>query len=152
MDGNGAKTDCQPSSHESQGRADGAKRRSVEFPLTLWGDGASRSHIMFGDISAWFHQSLAGLNLDPVRPAFEHIVIRPRPVRDLKWVKADGDRGNEENGRVGNPVLRRPSLSAVYSIRSAPQSATASWGIEQNRFTLSTRAFLLTPPPSSRMS
>ncbi|MDO4587279.1 MAG: family 78 glycoside hydrolase catalytic domain [Planctomycetia bacterium] len=28
-----------------------------------WGNGSSRNHIMFGDISAWFYQSLAGIKL-----------------------------------------------------------------------------------------
>lgn len=54
-----------------------------------WGDGASRNHIMFGDISAWFYQDLAGIRIDPEQPAFKHIVIRPRPVGDLTWVKGE---------------------------------------------------------------
>jgi len=53
-----------------------------------WRDGASRNHIMFGDISGWFHQYLAGLNSDPREPGFRRIVIRPRPVGDLTWAKA----------------------------------------------------------------
>ena len=45
---------------------------------------------MFGDISAWFYQTLAGINTDPVqRPAFKRTFIRPRPVGDLKWVAAE---------------------------------------------------------------
>ena len=46
------------------------------------------NHIMFGDISAWFYEALAGINPDPAKPGFKHIIIRPRPVGDLKWVKA----------------------------------------------------------------
>jgi len=46
---------------------------------------------MFGDISAWFYQALAGINLDPLSPAFKHIIIRPQPVGDLTWVKAEHD-------------------------------------------------------------
>ena len=53
-----------------------------------WGDGSSRNHIMFGDISAWFYQTLAGLNLDPEVPAFKRFIVRPRPVGDLRWVRA----------------------------------------------------------------
>ncbi|MEI8374560.1 MAG: glycoside hydrolase family 78 protein [Planctomycetota bacterium] len=53
-----------------------------------WHDGDSRNHVMFGDISAWFYKALAGINLDPDQPAFKHIIIRPRPTGDLKWVKA----------------------------------------------------------------
>jgi alpha-L-rhamnosidase len=53
-----------------------------------WQDGYSRNHIMFGDISAWFYQALAGINIDPEQPAFKHFFIRPQPVGDLKWVRA----------------------------------------------------------------
>ena len=53
-----------------------------------WDEGSSRNHIMFGDISAWFYQTLAGLNADPKQPAFKHIILRPEPVGDVTWVKA----------------------------------------------------------------
>lgn len=53
-----------------------------------WQDGYSRNHVMFGDISAWFYQTLAGLQIDPQRPAFKHFFVRPQPVGDLKWVRA----------------------------------------------------------------
>lgn len=58
---------------------------------TLWEDwrgDASLNHIMFGDIGAWFYEALAGINPDPAKPGFKHIIIRPRPVGDLKWVSA----------------------------------------------------------------
>lgn len=57
---------------------------------TLWemwnGDG-SRNHIMFGDIGAWFYRALAGINPDPDKPGFKHIIIRPQMLGDLKWAK-----------------------------------------------------------------
>ena len=43
---------------------------------------------MFGDISAWFYESLAGIRPDPVVPGFKKIVIKPAIVGDLTWVKA----------------------------------------------------------------
>jgi len=54
-----------------------------------WGGEASRNHIMFGDISAWFYKALAGINPDPNVPGFKHIIIHPNPVSDLKWVHAE---------------------------------------------------------------
>ena len=63
-------------------------RRGATTLWEDWGDGASRNHIMFGDISAWFYRALAGINLDADRPAFQHIVVRPRPTGDLQWVRA----------------------------------------------------------------
>ena len=53
-----------------------------------WQGTASRNHIMFGDISAWFYQAIAGINPDPEKPGFKHIIIRPRPVGDLKYARA----------------------------------------------------------------
>ncbi|MGB4183998.1 MAG: glycoside hydrolase family 78 protein [Caldicoprobacterales bacterium] len=58
---------------------------------TLWEDwegNSSRNHHMYGDISAWFYKGLAGINPDPEKPGFKHIIIKPNPVGDLKWVKA----------------------------------------------------------------
>ncbi len=48
-----------------------------------WNGGGSRNHIMFGDISAWFYKTLAGINADPAVPGFKHIIIRPNCVEDL---------------------------------------------------------------------
>lgn len=63
-------------------------RRDATTLWEDWGDGSSRNHIMFGDISAWFYQYLAGIQIDPAQPGFKHIVIRPRPTGDLTWVRA----------------------------------------------------------------
>ena len=67
-----------------------------------WKDGDSRNHIMFGDISAWFYQYLAGIRLDTsvsvvgqpsdaTAIAFKKFVIAPQPVPGLDWVKAEFD-------------------------------------------------------------
>jgi len=53
-----------------------------------WGDGESRNHIMYGDISAWFYKALAGINLDPAMPAFKHIIIKPNLVGGLTSAEA----------------------------------------------------------------
>ena len=67
-----------------------------------WGEGASRNHIMFGDVSAWFYQYLGGIRLAdgvsavaakvaPETVAFKDFVICPDPVEGLGWVKAEHD-------------------------------------------------------------
>lgn len=67
-----------------------------------WDDGASRNHVMFGDISAWFYQYLGGIRLaegvsaiaeavDPEAVAFKRFVVCPEPVDGLGWVKAEHD-------------------------------------------------------------
>lgn len=37
----------------------------------------SDNHVMFGDIAAWFHRALGGINPDPECPGFKHIILRP---------------------------------------------------------------------------
>ncbi|MDX9973764.1 MAG: family 78 glycoside hydrolase catalytic domain, partial [FCB group bacterium] len=54
-----------------------------------WDGSLSRNHIMFGDISAWFYKTLAGINVDPAQPGFKHVVIKPRIAGGLTWVKAE---------------------------------------------------------------
>jgi len=51
----------------------------------------SHNHPMFGSVSEWFYRVLAGINAAPDAVGFDKIVIRPRPVGDLKWVKASYD-------------------------------------------------------------
>lgn len=57
-----------------------------------WDEGTngdlSRNHIMFGDISAWFYQTLGGIRPDSDRPGFKHFTVRPSPLHDLTWAKA----------------------------------------------------------------
>jgi alpha-L-rhamnosidase len=54
-----------------------------------WDGSLSRNHIMFGDISAWFYKTLAGINYDESKPGFKHVVIRPHLVGDLSYAKAE---------------------------------------------------------------
>lgn len=44
--------------------------------------------ILSGNFEAWCYQTLAGINYDPARPGFKHVILRPHPVGDLAWVKA----------------------------------------------------------------
>lgn len=54
-----------------------------------WSGTSSQNHIMFGDISAWMYQYLAGIVPDPNHPGFKHVTIKPCPVPDLKWVDSE---------------------------------------------------------------
>jgi alpha-L-rhamnosidase len=65
---------------------------------TLWelwnGDTAdpamnSGNHVMLvGDLVIWLYESLAGIQPDPTQPGFKHILMKPVPVGDLKFVTA----------------------------------------------------------------
>jgi len=54
-----------------------------------WKGNSSKNHIMFGDISAWMYQYLAGIEPDPESPGFRHVIIRPHPVSGVEWAKAE---------------------------------------------------------------
>jgi alpha-L-rhamnosidase len=64
---------------------------------TLWerwehmtgGQMNSHNHPMMGSVSAWFYKYLAGINVDPRGPGFKRIILRPHPVKDLNWVRAE---------------------------------------------------------------
>lgn len=74
---------------------------------TLWEDWkgeSSLNHIMFGDVSNWFMQWIAGIGLDPEKPAFKHILIRPQVVGDLTWAKASTE---SPYGRISSRWQRR---------------------------------------------
>lgn len=74
---------------------------------TLWEDWkgeSSLNHIMFGDVSNWFYQWIAGIGLDPKSPAFKHILIRPQVVGDLTWAKATE---NSPYGKIASSWRRK---------------------------------------------
>ena len=50
--------------------------------------GASWNHFMMGQIDEWFFGSLAGIQSKPSIPGYQHFVIRPEVVGDMKFVKA----------------------------------------------------------------
>jgi len=111
-------------------------RRGATTLWEDWGDGSSRNHIMFGDISAWFYQALAGINVDPQRPAFKHIVIRPRPVGDLKWVRAEHQSifgpirvaWTKENGQFTLKLTVPVNTTATVYVPAASAEAVSEGG------------------------
>lgn len=65
---------------------------------TLWeqwdegtGGDLSRNHIMFGDISAWFYQTLCGIRPDISGPGFKKFRVQPSLKNNLSWAKATYD-------------------------------------------------------------
>jgi alpha-L-rhamnosidase len=49
----------------------------------------SGNHVMLvGDLGIWLYESLAGIKPDPEQPGFKHILMRPEPVGDLRFVRA----------------------------------------------------------------
>lgn len=74
--------------HDFPGYGDWISRGAT----TLWEDWTdtegSLNHAALGDIVTWFYRSLAGINADPEQPGFRRMVIRPRPVGGLGFVRS----------------------------------------------------------------
>jgi alpha-L-rhamnosidase len=51
----------------------------------------SHNHPMFGSVSEYFYQYLAGIRLADDACGANEIIIKPQPAGDLKWVKASYD-------------------------------------------------------------
>lgn len=105
---------------------------------TCWEDWAgelSHNHYAFGTVAEWFFKSLAGLNPDPQQPGFKHVIVRPRPVRELTWVRAAYD---SARGRIESRWQRRDeklrlevtipvnSTATVYVPTTQPDAVTES--------------------------
>jgi hypothetical protein len=50
--------------------------------------GDSQDHFMLGHITEWFYHDLAGIQLDPAAPGFQHVIIKPAFVGGISWVNA----------------------------------------------------------------
>lgn len=60
----------------------------------------SFNHYSLGSVGEWMANTVAGIDLDPAKPAYEHIVIHPRPGGGMSFAKASYDsiRGRIESG------------------------------------------------------
>jgi len=107
-----------------------------EGATTLWEqwDGeASRNHIMFGHISAWFYQVLGGIRLDPDAVGFKRFVIKPQLLGDVRWAKAEYEsmygtiRSNWEirGGRFILKIAVPVNTTATVYVPCDPQKAIA---------------------------
>jgi len=53
----------------------------------------SRNHFALGCVGEWVWNTLAGLNICEQQPGFKRFIVKPQPVGDLKWVKAEYETG-----------------------------------------------------------
>jgi hypothetical protein len=56
-----------------------------------WGGGDSQNHCMLGHVQEWLFGFLAGIRPDPDQPGLAQVLIEPRPVGAVTWVKAHHD-------------------------------------------------------------
>jgi len=66
--------------------AKGATALTESWPAR---EDVSNNHMMLGHIMEWLYSGLAGIRQTEDSVAFKRIVIRPHPVGDITWVKAN---------------------------------------------------------------
>ena len=81
----------------------------------------SHNHASFGSVDAWFYKVLGGIYPDTEAVGFDKIVIKPRILGDLTWVKASY---NSIRGRIAtNWQLKGDTLELDVII---PANTTAT--------------------------
>ena len=91
---------------------------------------------MFGEIAAWFYKALAGINLDSASLGFKHFIIRPQPVGDLTFARAEYDsiRGKilsdwkRKNGQFQLQVLIPANTTASVHVPATMDSNVTESG------------------------
>jgi hypothetical protein len=98
--------------------------------------GSSQNHFMLGQIMEWFYHDLAGIQYDPGRPGFSHVIIRPRPVGDVKWVRASYNSvegkitssWEKSDGTFRLKVSIPPNTAATVFLPAGPQDEVEESG------------------------
>ncbi len=49
----------------------------------------SFNHYAYGSIGEWLYATVAGIDLDPERPGYRHIIFRPQPGEGITWAEAE---------------------------------------------------------------
>jgi alpha-L-rhamnosidase len=83
-----------------------------------WNGENSRNHPMFGGSIVWFYRKLAGMNTDPERPGYLHIIFRPQPVTDLSFVKYFNQTSFGEAGIYWKNEIGQFSMQVIVPVGS----------------------------------
>ncbi|HEY1786759.1 MAG TPA: glycoside hydrolase family 78 protein [Verrucomicrobiae bacterium] len=95
----------------------------------------SGNHVMLiGDLAIWMYENLAGIKPDPRQPGFKHIIMRPLPISNLKYVKAShlspygrirSEWHHEENEFDWHIEIPANTTASIYLPTSHAESVTA---------------------------
>jgi hypothetical protein len=92
--------------------------------------------LMLGDIVDWFFHDLAGIQSDPDRLGYSHIIIHPTPVGDLTEVKASYDsvRGTivsewkRDREHVTLHLIIPPNTTATVNVPASSRESVTEGG------------------------
>lgn len=97
----------------------------------------SGNHVMLvGDLVIWLYEHLAGIQADPARPGFKHVVMKPLPVGDLRHVKATHEslyglissEWEREGRRFQWRITVPPNVTATVFVPSANDASVQELG------------------------
>ncbi len=86
----------------------------------------SQNHHMLGSVDAWFYEGLGGINLDPNKLAYRHIMIVPMVTRDLTSVSASV---GTVRGRVTSTWSHDPGVIKLHV--EIPVGSTATVAVPE---------------------
>ena len=104
----------------------------------------SFNHYAYGAIGAWLYQCVAGIDVDPGRPGYKHIIIRPQPASKdapgLDWAKGSiktmygtvSVHWTQQDGKVSLDLTVPPNTSATVHVPGRPEPIEVRAG--QHRF------------------
>lgn len=81
----------------------------------------SFNHYSLGSCGEWMFGTVAGIGLDPARPGFKHIIIKPAIVGGLTWVKAHCD---TVQGRIVSEWEHKEKQLTLHVVIPANTTAT----------------------------
>ena len=92
-------------------------------------------YFLGADIAGRLFRTLGGIRSDPERPGFKHVILRPQPCGDLKWVKSSfhspygpiSSAWEITRGRIKWDVTVPPNTTATAHVPTAnPATVTES--------------------------
>jgi alpha-L-rhamnosidase len=91
----------------------------------------SYNHYAYGAVGEWMYARIAGIDLDPTKPAYKHVIVRPILGGGLTWAKGslDGPFGKIatawriENGVLTLEVTIPPNSTATITVPTSDPSS-----------------------------
>lgn len=81
-----------------------------------WDTGGSHNHPMFGGGLVWYYRKLAGINTDEKEPGYKHIIFKPMPTGDLKFVKYNNQTSFGEAGINWEKLNRQFNMKVTVPV------------------------------------
>lgn len=100
------------------------------------GGGNSLNHYGLGSVGEWMWRTIVGINPDPARPGYHHVIIRPEPGGGLTWAKGryESIRGPIQSewaihrGTLQMKVVVPPNMTATIHVPRADNAAVSEGG------------------------